>query len=238
MKETIVTIPINDLFAPKCGCPLCRMENMLEEQYVTFVTGDAMMEPNIRVATNKTGFCHRHFSRMTQVGNKLPNALILETHLETVMENCMPKNPNGKPDKKKLEAIRQLMGSCYVCDRVEADMFHLVATVFAEWAKGGEFRETYKAQPFICLKHYQFIMTAAMGKGGLPSKLLGEFHADTAALTKNYLENVYGDIKHFCSMFDYRNRGKDWGTSVDAIERSIEFLTGEKPTEEKIIETK
>ena len=31
MKETIVTIPINDLFAPKCGCPLCRMEEMLEE---------------------------------------------------------------------------------------------------------------------------------------------------------------------------------------------------------------
>ena len=29
MKETIVTIPINDLFAPKCGCPLCRMEEML-----------------------------------------------------------------------------------------------------------------------------------------------------------------------------------------------------------------
>ena len=23
MKETIVTIPINDLFAPKCGCPAC-----------------------------------------------------------------------------------------------------------------------------------------------------------------------------------------------------------------------
>ena len=31
MKETIVTIPINDLFAPKCGCPLCRMEEMLED---------------------------------------------------------------------------------------------------------------------------------------------------------------------------------------------------------------
>ena len=73
-------------------------------------------------------------------------------------------------------------------------------------------------------------MTAAMGKGGVPSKLLGDFHAETAALTKNYLESLYGDIKHFVSMFDYRNKGQDWGTSVDAIERSIEFLTGEKPT--------
>ena len=53
MKETIVTIPINDLFAPKCGCPACRMESMLEKQYVGFVTGDAMMEPNIRIETKK-----------------------------------------------------------------------------------------------------------------------------------------------------------------------------------------
>ena len=159
MKETIVTIPINDLFAPKCGCPLCRMEEMLEEQYVTFITGDAMMEPSVRVATNKKGFCHRHFSRMTQLGQKLPNALILETHLEVVRDELLPKKAGGKPDKKKLEAIRQTLNSCYVCDRIEADMFHLVATVFTEWAKGGEFRKTYNDQPFICLKHYQFIMT-------------------------------------------------------------------------------
>ena len=44
MKETICTIPINDIFMPKCGCPFCRMESMLEEQYVKFITGDAMME--------------------------------------------------------------------------------------------------------------------------------------------------------------------------------------------------
>ena len=56
MKETICTIPINDIFMPKCGCPFCRMESMLEEQYVKFITGDAMMEPNIRIETNKKGF--------------------------------------------------------------------------------------------------------------------------------------------------------------------------------------
>lgn len=64
MKETICTIPINDIFMPKCGCPFCRMESMLEEQYVKFITGDAMMEPNIRIETNQKGFCHRHFSQM------------------------------------------------------------------------------------------------------------------------------------------------------------------------------
>ena len=42
MKETIVTIPINDLFAPKDGCPLCRMEEMLAAgTTLLFVSHDA-----------------------------------------------------------------------------------------------------------------------------------------------------------------------------------------------------
>ena len=231
MKENICTIPINDLFRPKESCPVCRMTAMLEENYVDFIVGDAMMEPNIRIETNRTGFCHRHFSKMSQSGKKLPNALILESHLQEIIEKLMPKKLGGKPDKKQLEAIKSELSACYVCNRIERDMHHLVETVFAEWSKGGEFSELYKAQPFICLKHYQFIMAAAMGKNGVPSKLLGDFHADTAELTKNYLLDLKKDISHFATMFDYRNRGADWGTSVDSIERSIEFLTGEKPYE-------
>ncbi len=228
MKETIVTIPINDLFAPKDGCPLCRMEQMLEQQYCEFVTGDAMMEPSVRIETNKKGFCHRHFSRMTQVGQKLPNALILESHLQEILEDRMPKKA-GKPDKKQLDALNEMLSSCYVCDRVEKDMHHLMATVFVEWVKGGEFRELFKSQPFLCLNHYRLMMTAASSKGGVPSKYLSDFHADALALTKNYLESLKGDISHFVTMFDYRSKGKDWGNSVDSIERSIEFLTKEKP---------
>ena len=235
MKETIVTIPINDLFAPKDGCPMCRMEAMLEEQYVEFITGDAMMEPSVRVESNRVGFCHRHFSKMSQSGKKLPNALILESHLQEIAEKLLPKKSGGKPDKKQLEAIGAELSSCYVCNRIERDMHHLMETVFAEWQKGGEFKKLYNDQPFICLKHYRFAMLAAMGKNGVPSKYMSDFHADTAALTKNYLDVLRKDISHFATMFDYRNRGADWGTSVDAIERSIEFLTGEKPFEYGVV---
>jgi hypothetical protein len=37
-------------------------------------------------------------------------------------------------------------------------------------------------------------------------------------------------------MFDYRNEGADWGNSRDSIERSVEFLTGEKIISEDIEE--
>ena len=159
MKETICTIPINDIFMPKDGCPICRMEDMLEKQYVKFITGDAMMEPNIRIETNKKGFCHRHFSQMFTVGQKLPNALILESHLQEIIDKYMPAKLKGKPDKKQLEGIKEELSSCYVCDRIASDMHHFMATVFAEWTKGEEFRKLYNEQPFICLKHYSFTVS-------------------------------------------------------------------------------
>lgn len=227
MRETICTIPINDIFNPKEGCPFCRMEAMLEEQYVQFITGDAMMEPSIRIETNKKGFCHRHFSQMTEKGQKLPNALILESHLQEILDNYMPKKLKGKPDKKQLEAIKSELNSCYVCDRIKYDMHHFMSTIFVEWAKSDEFYKLYNEQPYICLKHYSFVMECATGKNGISSKHLSDFYVKTTALTKNYLESLKGDITHFCSMFDYRNRGGDWGNSKDSIERSIEFLTGQ-----------
>lgn len=229
MKENICTIPINDLFKPKNGCPVCRMTEMLEEIYVEYIVGDAMMEPSVRIETNHTGFCHRHFSKMFNVGKKLPNALILESHLQEMLDNILPAKPGKKPDKKVLEKIDTIFHSCYVCNRIEKDIHHLLATVFVQYEKDEEFRKLYKEQPFICLNHYSLIMKDAMAKGGISSKNMAEFHADTYNLTKNRLQDLKNDITHFCSMFDYRNRDGDFGTSKDAIERSVEYLTQEKP---------
>ncbi len=228
MKENICTIPINDLFKPKDGCPICSMAKMLEETYVEYTVGDSMMEPSVRIETNHKGFCHRHFSQMFNVGKKLPNALILESHLQEIIDNVLPQKEN-KPDKKALEKIDALSSSCYVCDRIEKDLHHLLSTVFAEYQNSDEFRKLYQEQPYICLNHYSLIMKDAMAKGGISSKNMPRFHSDTLNLTKNYLKTLKGDVTYFCSMFDYRNQGGDFGTSKDAIERSIEYLTTEKP---------
>jgi hypothetical protein len=228
MKENITTIPINDLFKPKDGCPICRMEEMLEKTYVDFIVGDAMMEPNIRIETNRKGFCHRHFSKMFAAGQKLPNALIMESHLKSIIENVLPKKAGSKPDKKALEKIEELDKTCYVCDRIERDIHHLLSTVFSEYEKSEEFRELYRGQPFLCLNHYALIMRGAAAKGGV-KKQMADFSRDSYNLTKDYLLSLKEDTTYFCSMFDYRNRGGDFGKSKDVIERNIEYLTKEKP---------
>lgn len=223
MKETICTIPINDIFNMHDGCPFCRMYEMLENQYATFITGSAMMDPETRVATNKKGFCPRHFEKIVEVGKRLPVALILETHLAHISDEILPKKA-GKPDKKALAKVEEITESCYICDRIQFDIQHFLQTVFVEYANSAEFKEIYKSQDFICLRHYTEVMKYANAK--MPSKHLGDFHKDTLALTRNYLDTLKADTTHFCRMFDYRNRGADWGNSKDAIERDIRFLSG------------
>ncbi|MBQ1992020.1 MAG: hypothetical protein II233_04525, partial [Clostridia bacterium] len=96
--------------------------------------------------------------------------------------------------------------------------------------KEAEFRKLYSEQPYICMKHYTMLMQAAVNKG-ISSKLLPEFYQATAKLTGGYLESLKADVAHFTTMFDYRASGQDWGTSKDSIERSVEFLTSKKVTE-------
>ncbi len=224
MKETICTIPINDIFMEKKGCPFCRMYDMLETQYATFITGSAMMDPETRVSTNKKGFCKKHFEKITEVGKRLPNALILQTHLQYILDNYFPKNTHSRPDKKKLIALDEMLHTCYICDRIQNDVEHFLRTVFKEWETNPEFRKLYQEQEFICLEHYQQISTISLK--GVPAKHLADFHKDTADLAKKQLELLIADTTHFCNMFDYRNRDADWGNSRDAIERDLRFLAG------------
>ena len=86
MKETIATIPINDLFAPKDGCPFCRMRDMLEDRMATYITGAAMMEPDVRIETNRLGFCKDHFEHILQRGSRL---LLPFLHLFVDHDSCI-----------------------------------------------------------------------------------------------------------------------------------------------------
>ena len=73
MAEKIYTIPINEAFdktleSETPDCPLCLLRRMLEKNEIERITGAAMMEPDVRIETNKKGFCRRHFDMMTGGG--------------------------------------------------------------------------------------------------------------------------------------------------------------------------
>lgn len=226
MREDICSIPINDVFLPKDGCPFCKMRDMLEQRMAEYVTGSAMMEPDVRIVTNEQGFCRNHFGMMLKTGSRLSNALILESHLKKISEELIPPKPKStKPDKKVLAAIDKMKNDCFICNRVQMNMENMLKSVYVMWQKDPEFKQLYSEQKFVCLEHFSWLMNSAQKAMG---KNIGEFYQVTSALAGGYLEELQGDVSHFCKMFDYRNADGDWGNSRDSIERAVEFLTTRK----------
>lgn len=226
MQENICSIPINDVFIPKDGCPMCRMRDMLEERKADYITGSAMMEPGVRVQTNAQGFCFRHFKMMVRLGRRLPNALLIETHLQQISEQFIPEQPPKKFDKKKMEALDSLIHDCFICRDIKQNMYNMVRIVHSMWISEPEFKQLYAEQKFICLEHfYLLINTDRKGLG----KNFQDFYEATSLLTGGYLNSLRNDVHNFCSMFDYHNADNDNRSGLEnIIERSVEFLTGDR----------
>ena len=54
--EKIYMIPVNDAYSEPGGCPICRLRDKAETNYLEYYLGPSLMEPDTRKITNKTGF--------------------------------------------------------------------------------------------------------------------------------------------------------------------------------------
>lgn len=225
MREDICSIPVNDVFLPKDGCPFCRMRDMLEDRMATYITGAAMMEPDIRVETNRLGFCKTHFDQILARGSRLSVALILESLLAEVRQEAFPP---GKYNGKKLAQVMKARGeSCFICQNIDTNFSHLMENTVKLWQNDPDFRQLFSQQPLLCFTHYGQLMAAAEKK--LKKKEFAPFQEESARLAARYAQELNGDVTHFTKMFDYRNANGDWCNSRDSIERAITWLTGREP---------
>lgn len=217
MKDTIYTIPITDVFDPKCGCPICLMRDMLETRAVEYVMGAAMMEPDVRIETNKVGFCETHFSMMSKEKNRLSLALILETHLDEIMEKTI-----GKVSKKNYVYMKD---KCYICNRIDESMDKMLDTIVKLYVNDESFKKLFNEQPYFCLTHYELLCIKA--NDALNKKQAKIFTDALTTLTMNYVKNLRENVHSFATMFDYRNKGvNENDENVKAsLDNSITFLT-------------
>lgn len=223
MRDSILTIPISEILEPKDGCPICRMRDMLEQRTVEYIMGAAMMEPDVRIETNRAGFCHIHFRQMMKQKNRLSLALMLQTHLASVDEQLFSRKKLFEPKNARKQKLSQINESCFVCEKVDWGMERLMRTFF-EMYSHDDIKKLLSEQEYICLPHYDLLQSLApayLQKGELDS-----FVKQVSALTEKYIASLYEDVSHYCNMYDYRNTGKDadWGNSKDSIERAIKFL--------------
>ncbi len=224
MRESILTIPVTEIFEPKCGCPICTLRDTLEKRTVDYIMGAAMMEPDVRAETNKLGFCSVHFEQMRACKNRLSLALMLQSHLQYLQQEMSKKSlfHTRSAKRKTVSAINE---SCFVCSKIEWGMSRIMRTLFEMYEQQEDFRKLFEQQQMLCLPHYEMLLE--MMDESLDKKLHKRFSQACSQLMNKYLDELEKDVSHFCKMYDYRNSGAnaDWGNSKDSVERAVKFLT-------------
>lgn len=231
MRESILTIPVNEVFEPREGCPICAMRNTVEQHISEYIMGAAMMEPDVRQETNALGFCHTHFNGLLRQNNRLSLGLMLNTYLATVRSEVFEKKSLFFTKEAKVKKAGGIGETCFVCSKVNWGIDHMLETVFTMYRQDGKFRNLYASQEYICVPHYKLLMTRAAEK--MPKNERAPFMEATDKLVENYIKALNSDVNEFCNSFDYRNAGKLHNEDMEhvrsSIERSIEFLTSRKP---------
>lgn len=232
--EQIYTIPVNEAFeavggGENCTCPFCLMYNRLEDNELDLILGASMMEPDVRLKTNELGFCADHLSLLFDRGKRLPLALMLESHLDSIAAELKPSGLSGMFPAKAGEAaakrLDKLSHDCYICSRIEYNFTRMVETAALLWQSDSAFHEKVKKAPFFCLPHYGMFLQAA--KERLSKKDFVEFFADISAVENTYFDKLREDVSWFCKKFDYRYENEPWGDAKDAPERAKMFLNGQ-----------
>lgn len=228
MRYDITNIPVAEVFEEGDGCPICRLRNTLEKRAVEYITGAAMMEPDIRIETNKKGFCLTHYRQMLGQRNRLSVALTMESRLEELEKQIFGGSFIGKNAKKQAKDATNVLSTCYVCEQMEDAMTKMLATVCRTWEAQKDFRDLFEGQDCLCLPHFAALVEASTG--AMSKKVQPDFAKAASKLAKKYLTTLREDVHHFCGMYDHSNAGNnDWGNSKDSIERSVWYLTTREP---------
>ena len=225
--EHIYTIPVNEAFEASaadasCGCPFCTLYNKLEDDELELILGASMMEPDIRIMTNKEGFCRPHYDMMFVRKNRLGMALTLESHLAELAGDIHGNTLLPKGSDKAVRRIEKLEGDCYVCRRIEFHFGHMLETAVWLWEEDEDFRKKLAAQPYFCLPHYRRLLATAGAR--MSKKAYPAFRAACAERVEGYLSTLREDVSWFCKKFDYRYDEEPWYNSRDSVERAMKFL--------------
>ncbi len=225
--EHIYTIPVNEAFEASrddasCGCAFCSLYNKLEDNELELILGASMMEPDIRIMTNKEGFCRTHYDMMFVRKNRLGMALTLESHLAELKDEIKNGGFMQKAGERPIKRITSLEHSCYVCRRIEFHFNNMIETAVFLWDEDEDFRAKFSAQPYFCLPHYRRLIACATDR--LNKKRAPEMIKESARIVEGYIETLNEDVSWFCKKFDYRYDEEPWYNSKDSVERAMKFL--------------
>ena len=233
LKEKLYTIPVNDAFHLDCECPVCAMYQKLEQDAVEFTMGPSYMEDDIRMETDRLGFCSHHMRKLQEQNNKLGLALVLKTHIdrtnsEVAKKIKLPaaagslfKKASGDP---VAEYMKELDSTCYICSRIRDTFARYLHTVIVMWKTDSAFRETYQNCKGFCSKHLGDLLTEA--QSSLSKQEYSDFRSLTTRLYLENMQRMADDLEWFVNKFDYRYKDEPWKNSRDALIRAVVKTNG------------
>lgn len=253
MKEKIYTIPVTDVFKEECECPLCLLEKKLEDEYIDYILGPSLMEPDSRIDTNTKGFCRKHFELLyNKQSSRLGLGLIIDTHLndqnhklKKIYENNLEaikkdselsliKNITNKLSTKQTDTekfldkiifeLHELENKCTVCSKLSTTMDRYIDVILYLWFNEEDFKLLFNSKKGFCLKHLRLLFEGV--KKYLSPKDAAIFATSMLNMQFENLDRIQKEVNWFTKKFDYRYNDAPWGNSKDALPRSIQKIVG------------
>lgn len=181
--------------------------------------------------------------KLYDYGNTLGAALMLQTYMAGLLEEFQYEAENFElPPKKSLfgskkpasatdaywQRLQQRVDSCFLCDKIEYNMQRYLETFFV-LTREPEFRKKVETSKGFCLRHFARLLQMAEEK--LPNSQREWFYKTVFSLMEEHLVRVKGDLDWLVAKYDYRNAGKPWGNSQDALQRAMQKLEGLHPAD-------
>ena len=224
MRDDICTIPVSEVFEENDGCPICRMRDIIEERIIDYIMGDAMMEPDVRIETNKVGFCEKHYNDMLSHRGRLQLSLMLQTHIDEINKNVFTKNIFVS-NQKKGERAAKISDTCFICDKIEYGLSRMIDTVYRCYENERDFRNLFDSQSMFCLPHYERLMAGVTNKN--LKKYGSEFSKSLTKITSEYSKSLYDSISEYCTIYDYRSSKDAVSDECKlSVEKTVAFLNG------------
>ncbi len=232
---------VHDAYREGGECPLCRLTDGAERSYLRSFQGSRVMEPNVRIKTNESGFCGEHYKRLYQGENKLGLGLVVHTHLQSWLPRLRKSlDEAGRPedaartrkDRKAgggrrealLENLGVLRDSCFICDMLAMDRNRYVETILYLWKEDKEFRATLLGSRGFCIVCFREVAVKAQEYFKEADRTV--FFGELAPIMIQSLERLERDLFEFTQLFQDSNKSLGTEEQRTALVRTLQKLAG------------
>jgi hypothetical protein len=223
---------VHDAYERPGECPLCVLLAAAEETYLRSFTHSRVMEPNVRVQTNESGFCPTHYRRLYEGENKLGLALIVHTHLveklpmltAAIDDASRPEKRGRDRQDRALAALSSFRESCFLCGLLSEDLDRYCFTILYLWGRDPGFGPVFRASKGFCIRH--FVDLSAAARKLLRADRREAWMAETAPLMKESLQRLEQEVLAFTQLHRASHAGPGVGEERTALARALQKLAG------------